>query len=169
MASTPQHRVEAAWAMGFLSMSAKCREIMSEALTALDRVCNTAQYLQSVPVSTERERQMAEMWHKMYVECGSKHDPITRNLLCEGVCTCNVNPKSCALANNMYRIDELVRILCLCSIAVMYDQVRVLVAVLPTLFGERVSWRQSKTATFWLIQLRRLLSKHRHTTIWRKL
>lgn len=93
---------------------------MSQALTAFDCVGNTAQYLQSVPVSTENERKMAEMWHKMYVECGSKYDPITANLLCEGVCTCcNGNSDNCILAKRMFDINELVRITCAASLCVL--------------------------------------------------
>ena len=97
---------EAKWFNEFCSVSGLMRVVMTHALTRLDCIGNTANYLSSVSTKTEKERSEAEMWRRMYVECGSNHDPITRLLMCEGSSTSD-------LGSIMLEIDNLVRFRCI--------------------------------------------------------
>ena len=103
--------MEATWATHLHSVSGLMRVLMSYALTRLNRVGNTSNYLQrQVSAKTEEEgRRNAAMWRRMYVECGCDHDPITRLLMCEGGCTCSVDSHTCVLGKIIIEVEHLVR------------------------------------------------------------
>lgn len=102
--------MEATWLTHLHSVSGLMRVLMTHALTRLDCVGNTTNYLQRQPsAKTEEQRREAAMWRRMYVECGCDHDPITRLLMCEGECTCSVDINSCVLGKIIREVELLVR------------------------------------------------------------
>ena len=102
--------MEATWATHLRSVSGLMRVLMTHALTRLDRVGNTSNYLRCQPsAKTEEERRNAAAWRKVYVSCGCDHDPITRLLMCEGECTCSADSQTCVLGKIIAEVDNLVR------------------------------------------------------------
>lgn len=102
--------MDATWATHFHSVSGLMRVLMTHALTRLDRVGNTSDYLKCrVSAKTEEQRKNVETWRKMYVSCGCDHDPITRLLMCEGECTCSEDSNTCVLGKIIIEVEFLVR------------------------------------------------------------
>jgi len=101
---------EPTWATHFRTVSGLMRVLMTHALTRLNRIGNTTDYLKCrVSAKTEEERKSAEAWRKVFVSCGCDHDPITRLLMCEGECTCCKDSRTCVLAKMIIEVDNLVR------------------------------------------------------------
>lgn len=96
---------EERWYTEFQTVSKLMSVLMTHALTRLDSERNTAYNLEAALGPNFK----THTWYKTSVNCGGQHDPVTKLLMCDGMCTCHIDSSQCCLSKLIVEYENLVR------------------------------------------------------------